>query len=309
MKTADPTRVAAVGESTMRTMPATRVSGEVTACSQPAQLRLDLGDDGRELLAEVVHGVGGWVAASCLTWRIGVRSMRSTVPAPDDPLTDSSRIGAAPVRATLRPWARFKDATKRVVYPAYEARLVRQLRAGRLPQHVGVMLDGNRRWATAAGADTAAGHRAGAANISPFLGWCEELGIEVVTLWLLSTDNLNRPAEELAPLLGIIEDVVTELAAAGRWRHQPGRGARPAARRRPPASLKDAADATRDVDGVLVNIAVGYGGRREIADAVRSLLQHHAEPGHLDRGARRASSTSSTSPSTSTPRASPTPTW
>ena len=173
---------------------------------------------------------------------------------------------------------RIKDGVKRVLYPAYEARLVRRLPPDRLPQHVGVMLDGNRRWAKAVGADTATGHRAGAANISPFLGWCDDLGIQVVTLWLLSTDNLNRPEQELAPLLTIIEDVVSELAAEQRWRVNPV-GALdllpdPTAR-----VLKEAAAATRDVDGTWVNIAVGYGGRREIADAVRSLLQHHATQG------------------------------
>jgi short-chain Z-isoprenyl diphosphate synthase len=171
-----------------------------------------------------------------------------------------------------------RDVVKRVVYPAYEARLVRRLPPDRLPQHVGVMLDGNRRWAKAVGADAAAGHRAGAANISPFLQWCEELDIEVVTLWLLSTDNLNRPEAELAELLGIIEDVVTELAEVGRWRLNPV-GALDLLPATTANVLKEAAATTRDVDGVLVNIAVGYGGRREIADAVRSLLQQHAEQG------------------------------
>jgi short-chain Z-isoprenyl diphosphate synthase len=171
-----------------------------------------------------------------------------------------------------------KGALKRVLYPAYEARLVRRLPPDRLPKHVGVMLDGNRRWARAVGADTATGHRAGAANISPFLGWCEELGIEVVTLWLLSTDNLNRPVDELDPLLRIIEDVVCELAAERRWRVNPV-GALDLLPDATARALKEAGDSTRDVDGVLVNIAVGYGGRREIADAVRSLLLEHAKEG------------------------------
>jgi short-chain Z-isoprenyl diphosphate synthase len=171
-----------------------------------------------------------------------------------------------------------KQAVKRVVYPAYEARLVRQLPHDRLPQHVGVMLDGNRRWAKAAGADAAAGHRAGAANISPFLGWCEELGIEVVTLWMLSTDNLNRATEELTQLLTIIEDVVAEMATERRWRLNPV-GALDLLPDATARVLKESAAATRDVDGLIVNVAVGYGGRREIADAVRSLLQHHAKEG------------------------------
>ncbi|HET6563688.1 MAG TPA: isoprenyl transferase [Marmoricola sp.] len=171
-----------------------------------------------------------------------------------------------------------KDAVKRVLYPAYEARVVRHLPPERLPKHVGVMLDGNRRWARAVGADTAAGHRAGAANISPFLGWCEEVGIELVTLWLLSTDNLNRPERELTPLLTIIEEVVTELAAEKRWRINPV-GALDLLPDATARVLKEAAAVTREVDGTWVNVAVGYGGRREIADAVRSLLLHHAQEG------------------------------
>jgi short-chain Z-isoprenyl diphosphate synthase len=128
------------------------------------------------------------------------------------------------------------------------------------------------------GADTAAGHRAGAANISPLLQWCDEIGIELVTLWLLSTDNLNRPPAELSALLTIIEDVVDDLADEGRWRINPV-GALDLLPDATASRLKEAADRTRDVDGMMVNVAVGYGGRREIADAVRSLLQHHASQG------------------------------
>ncbi|HMU37334.1 MAG TPA: undecaprenyl diphosphate synthase family protein, partial [Marmoricola sp.] len=73
----------------------------------------------------------------------------------------------------------WKDGVRRVLYPAYEARVVRSLSPDRVPKHVGVMLDGNRRWAKAVGAETAAGPLAGAANIEPLLGWCEEIGVEV----------------------------------------------------------------------------------------------------------------------------------
>jgi short-chain Z-isoprenyl diphosphate synthase len=173
---------------------------------------------------------------------------------------------------------RVKDAVRRRLYPAYEARMVRSLPADRLPKHVGVMLDGNRRWARAVGHDTAHGHRAGAANIEPLLDWCEEVGVEVVTLWLLSTDNLNRAHEELDPLLEIIEEAVATLADQRRWRLHPV-GALDLLPAATAARLKQAADDTRDVDGLLVNIAVGYGGRREIADAVRSLLTEHAARG------------------------------
>lgn len=166
---------------------------------------------------------------------------------------------------------------RRVLYPAYEARLVRRLPES-VPRHVGVMLDGNRRWAKAVGRDTAHGHRAGAANIEPLLGWCDEIGVEVVTLWLLSTDNLNRPAHELEPLLGIIADAVDSLADQRRWRLHPV-GALDLLPAETAERLKAAAEATRDVEGTLVNVAVAYGGRREIADAVRSLLCEAASEG------------------------------
>ncbi len=165
-----------------------------------------------------------------------------------------------------------------MLYPAYEARVVRRLPSDRLPKHIGVMLDGNRRWAKSVGRDTAHGYRAGAANIEPLLGWCEEVGVEVVTLWLLSTDNLNRPAGQLEGLLGIIEGAVATLAEERRWRLHPV-GALDLLPSATAEKLKAAAESTRDVEGMLVNIAVGYGGRREIADAVRSLLQEQADRG------------------------------
>ena len=165
-----------------------------------------------------------------------------------------------------------------LVYRAYAQALRRQLPLEELPRHVGVMLDGNRRWARERGAGSAEGHRAGAENIAPFLGWCEEAGVEVVTLWLLSTDNLNRPPAELEPLLAIIEEVVADLAAAQHWRmHVVG-----ALDLLPDATaqrLQEAAASTAAVDGMVVNVAIGYGGRREIADAVRSLLRDAAAKG------------------------------
>ncbi len=165
-----------------------------------------------------------------------------------------------------------------LVYKAYTSSLRRQLPADQLPRHIGVMLDGNRRWARRRGAGSAEGHRAGADNIAPFLGWCEEAGVEVVTLWLLSTDNLNRPAAELQPLLAIIEKVVDDLAACGRWRMHVV-GALDLLPARTAGTLRAAAERTAGVEGMLVNVAIGYGGRREIADAVRSLLRHAAADG------------------------------
>jgi len=165
-------------------------------------------------------------------------------------------------------------------YVLYERRMMRQLAGREIPRHVGVMCDGNRRWARAIGSgDVSFGHRRGADKITELLRWSAEAGVEVVTLWLLSTDNLSRPAAELGPLLRIIEDLVERLAGAQQsWRIKMVG----ALDMLPPETahvLKAAAERTSDRSGMAVNIAVGYGGRQEIADAVRSLLQEHAAAG------------------------------
>jgi short-chain Z-isoprenyl diphosphate synthase len=164
------------------------------------------------------------------------------------------------------------------VYGFYARRIAASLDPEQIPRHVGVILDGNRRWAKASGAPKSRGWRAGADKVQEVLGWCDEVGVEVVTLWLLSTDNLNRPASELTPLLAIIEGLVDDIANAGRWRVHPV-GALDLLPADTARALKDAATRTADVPGLHVNVAVGYGGRREIADAVRALLHEQAAKG------------------------------
>lgn len=165
-----------------------------------------------------------------------------------------------------------------LVYGAYAKQLTTQLDQQRIPRHVGVVLDGNRRWASEQGSSSEHGHRAGAAKIEEFVGWCEEIGVEVVTLWLLSTDNLTRPATELRDLLEIISDTVVDLANTHRWRIHPV-GALDLLPADTAQVLKEADTATRDIEGVTVNVAVGYGGRRELVDAVRALLAEQAAQG------------------------------
>jgi short-chain Z-isoprenyl diphosphate synthase len=170
-----------------------------------------------------------------------------------------------------------------LLYSVYERKLSRELSragAGVRPRHVALVLDGNRRWARDVGlVDVNEGHRAGAAKIADLLGWCEEAGVEVVTLWLLSTDNLSRPADELAPLLKIITDVVDELSGpAARCRLRVV-GALDLLPREMADRLSAAASRTVERPGLELNVAVGYGGRQEIADAVRKLLLQHAESG------------------------------
>ena len=171
-----------------------------------------------------------------------------------------------------------RDTLRRLLVRFYARRVGGHLDHAQVPKHIGVIMDGNRRWAKAAGSTTVQGHQAGGDKIEEFLGWCSETDVEVVTLWLLSTDNLDRPEDELGPLLSIIEGAVRDLAADGRWRvhHVGNRDLLPS---RTQTVLKEAERDTEHIDGILVNVAVGYGGRQEIADAVRSLLLDHATKG------------------------------
>lgn len=170
-----------------------------------------------------------------------------------------------------------------LLYRLYDRRLEHAVRGGRLPRHIGVILDGNRRFARERGLSTAAdGHRMGAEKIPELLDWCAELSIPHVTLWLLSTDNLGRDADELEALVSIIADSVRGLAdQRDRWPglRITGLGALDALPDRLRDVLKDAAETTAGGDRLHVQIAVGYGGRQEIVHALRNHLEEQLAEG------------------------------
>ena len=164
------------------------------------------------------------------------------------------------------------------LYRLYERRLINELSSAKLPNHVAIMLDGTRRWAREIGQPAAYGHRKGADRMSEFLEWCHESGIKIVTLWLLSTDNLKRDEKELHELVGIICDAVETLADSRTW-HLTMVGNLDMLPEFSRKRLRGAEEKTANVEGVHVNIAVGYGGRQEIADAVRDFLHDKAAAG------------------------------
>lgn len=172
------------------------------------------------------------------------------------------------------------SALEPILYPLYEARLKRELRGKPRPKHIAVMADGNRRWARESGyVDISHGHRAGAAKIGQLVRWSAEMDVEVVTIYLLSTENLQRTTEEVELLFAIISDVIDELATedytcrvrlVGHLDLLPPEVAE---------RMRRTADTTAGKAGLTVNIAVGYGGRQEIVDAVRALVAKKAEAG------------------------------
>lgn len=164
-----------------------------------------------------------------------------------------------------------------LVYRFYGTRLRKELQGKALPFHVAMIIDGNRRWAKQLGYNsTEEGYRAGAAKMKEFLGWCDDLGISVVTLYLLSNDNLvKRPGVELNGLLPIISTLAADLAAVPNWKIKHV-GAVEALPEELANALIEAEEHTQANTGMLVNLAVGYGGRHEIVDAVRRVLKENA---------------------------------
>lgn len=170
-----------------------------------------------------------------------------------------------------------------IVYGLYTRRLRRQLKSGPRPQHVAMVMDGNRRWARQMGFDNPSiGHRFGAEHLDDVLRWCAGAGITHVTVYVCSTDNLRKRGDaEVTFLMRVIEDVVTERITTrdGSWQlHLAGNlDGLPDSTR---DALKRAIDITAERDAALhLTVAIGYDGRQEIVDALRSLLDAESRAG------------------------------
>jgi len=169
----------------------------------------------------------------------------------------------------------------RPVYRLYEDRLLRALSPERLPRHIGIILDGHRRYARAERlADYAASYRVGMRKFEEFLGWSEQVGVPAITGWLLSTENLSRPDEELQPyfevLIELFERLSESVAAMDiRVRFIGSLELLPNSLTRAAKLLEEQAT----TGSRRLTIALGYGGRQEIVDACRDLVTSIATEG------------------------------
>ncbi len=184
------------------------------------------------------------------------------------------RVARQVARVTLKP-----------IYKMYERLLEKAVREGPIPEHVGIIMDGNRRFAREMGLDPWEGHRFGADKLEDVLEWCWDVGVRAVTVYALSTENLRRPKEELRRLFDLMEERFNKLAeserihrrevavrAVGRLHLLPDRVRR---------AIKRAEKLTREYSKRFLNVAVAYGGRQEIIDAVRAIA-HDVKGGKLD---------------------------
>jgi tritrans,polycis-undecaprenyl-diphosphate synthase [geranylgeranyl-diphosphate specific] len=162
-------------------------------------------------------------------------------------------------------------------YKLYERRLESQVEGDGVPGHIGIILDGNRRWATGQGLSFGLGHTEGANVAEELLDWCHELDIKTVTLYVLSTENLDRDKKEVAGLFALIEERLGKLLKDERiFRYRVKVKAIGQLDALPDSIrnlLAEIEEKTAGFGDHYLNIAIAYGGRAEITDVMRSVAQ------------------------------------
>jgi short-chain Z-isoprenyl diphosphate synthase len=219
--------------------------------------------------------------------RTGIPLENAVTPDRTTPLL-SERAAFVPPADAVAAWLRWRHLLasylKPLVYALYERRLLTQVQSRPPPRHVGIILDGNRRFGRLSGlVDPVQVYAPGAQKLDELLDWCGELSIPAVTLWVCSTDNLARQPQEVAGILGALEFKLLALVndpqihrrrvrvqAIGRLELLPESTV---------AAIRSAEAATAGYDAMLLSIAVAYGGREEIADAVREMLAQALKEG------------------------------
>ncbi len=171
----------------------------------------------------------------------------------------------------------FVSKVLETVYYVYEKALMQQVRSGVKPMHLAVILDGNRRYARSLGLESWIGHKYGAEKVKEFLEWCWEIGIRMVTLYAFSTENFNRPRKEVEEIMKLAEKKFYEVIE--NWKIHKYRvrvkaiGKLDLLPERVREAIRKAEEATKNYDRYFLNVAIGYGGRAEIVDAVKKIAQ------------------------------------
>jgi short-chain Z-isoprenyl diphosphate synthase len=165
----------------------------------------------------------------------------------------------------------------RPIYWYYERRLDTQVRAGQPPCHIGLILDGNRRFARNFGIRAIRGHEYGIKKLREFLQWCLDFRISHVTLYVFSTENFTRSSEEVQTLLDLFVKESAEMLKNPRLSSEEVRVRIIGQRHRLPQHVIEASEeieiSTANRKGMLVTVALAYGGREEITDACKALLR------------------------------------
>jgi len=163
------------------------------------------------------------------------------------------------------------------IYKLYEKWLEESIKKGGIPTHIAVIMDGNRRWARKRGLYPWLGHRFGAEKVDELIEWCINLGIKVITIYALSTENLKRSKRELDEILRLLKEKSLEYVNDERL-HKHGIRVKVIGRKDLlPRDVRDALEkleeATSKYNNLYLNLAVAYGGRAEIVDASKNLIK------------------------------------
>lgn len=170
-----------------------------------------------------------------------------------------------------------KDAVGDAVARTVEATLVKEVRSDPVPAHIGIIMDGNRRFAQAIGEPAIKGHEYGRDTLENVLDWCLDLKIKHLTVYAFSTENFNRNPVEVKRLMELFEDNFLKMSedkrvhankinvrAIGQLEKLP---------KRVREAIRVAEERTRTYDSYFYTVAVAYGGRQEIIDAIRSIAE------------------------------------
>ena len=159
------------------------------------------------------------------------------------------------------------------VYSLYEKWLKNTINQEEIPNHIGVILDGNRRWARARDMGPWEGHWEGADTVEKFLDWCLELGINTITLYSFSTENFKREKEEVEELFKLFDETLEKVLKSDRIHENKVRIRAIGRIKTLPGNLQErihmVEEGTKEYDQLYLNIALAYGGRAEIVDAAR----------------------------------------
>lgn len=173
---------------------------------------------------------------------------------------------------------------QRMIADAYERQLLSEISGKKVPHHIGIILDGNRRFAEGNGLEGLKGHIFGADKLEQVLDWCREIGVKHITVYAFSTENFSRSPEEVRMLMGLFAEKFREVARDERIHKYKIKvqaigdlSGFPESVRK---AIEEAQFSTEGYDGYTLNVAVGYGGRAELAQAVRHICER-IEKGEL----------------------------
>jgi tritrans,polycis-undecaprenyl-diphosphate synthase [geranylgeranyl-diphosphate specific] len=162
-------------------------------------------------------------------------------------------------------------------YKLYEKWLWQQVKSGAKLEHIAIILDGNRRWASENELNPWLGHKKGAETVEQLLDWCEKLGVKFVTLYTFSTENFRRAPEEIAEIMKIAEEKFRKLLTDERIHRNKVHVKVIGRVNLLPESLQqliaDVENSTKDYDNRFLNFAFAYGGRAEILDAAKMIAE------------------------------------